>query len=298
MGLPTNNANVQFNHRSRANFNSITPNDNTFYVVEETDGSKNLYLGNTKLNAEGLPVIFGYCSTSASTSSKVVSATSSANPFSTYTKNQLYAIEFAGGNTSTAPTININSAGAKTVRHLTTNGASTSNPGTDIFYSQSRGIGVFVYDGTYMIPLAYVSRYKNASEIKMIGYSKPGTVSAITSSDTVLSAIGKLEKAVESASGSGGMKAWTNFGTAPHSSGAMMFYPEGISEIFIVYSNQNYGKYDSLTEVRFGPVSVVNGMTLPGYAESAITCMSDYIEVIWNSGNGTGKKNYVTVFAR
>lgn len=45
--MPTNNSEVKFECRTRASFNSLNPkNDDTFYVVIETDGTRKLYLGN------------------------------------------------------------------------------------------------------------------------------------------------------------------------------------------------------------------------------------------------------------
>lgn len=134
-------------------------------------------------------VVYGYCGSSASTSDKVVSS----NTFTSHKVGQIYVIEFANGNTATSPTININSTGTVGVRRLTTNGAVTTSPGTYIMYSRSRTIWTFVYNGTYLIPIGESTRYWNALETKMLDYSKGSSSSAITTSDTVSSAIGKLE---------------------------------------------------------------------------------------------------------
>lgn len=144
-------------------------------------------------------VVYGYCSTSASTTAKVVSS----NTFTSHKAGQIYVIEFPNGNTATAPTININSTGAIGVRHLTTNGAVTTSPGTDIMYARSRTIWTFVYTGTYLIPIGKSTRYWNALETKMLSYSKGSSGSAITTSDTVSSAIGKLEYRLDNSSGGG-----------------------------------------------------------------------------------------------
>lgn len=144
-------------------------------------------------------VVYGYCSTSASTTAKVVSS----NTFTSHKAGQIYVIEFLNGNTATAPTININSTGAIGVRHLTTNGAVTTSPGTDIMYARSRTVWTFVYNGGFLIPIGKSTRYWNALETKMLGYSKGSSSSAITTSDTVSSAIGKLEYRLDSSSGGG-----------------------------------------------------------------------------------------------
>ena len=249
------------------------------------------------MNISGnLPIIYGYSNTGVSTTAKVVSATSSSNPFTGYIKDQIYVIEFFYGNIATAPTININSAGAKTVRHLTTNGATTTNPGTDIFYSRGRGIGTFIYDGTYMILISYVSRHSNALETKMLGYSKPGSTSAITVDDSVSSAIGKLEKALDSIGGGG--SGWVKAGTYPHSTGMIMLYPEGITEVFIVYSNLPDGKFTNMSEVLQGPILATSGALLPNYPNSYTHFASDYIEIAWDTLQGPGWKSYLTVFYR
>lgn len=49
--MPTNNSDVKFVHYSRAGYNGLgTKNDNTFYVVSETDGSRALYLGLVRIS--------------------------------------------------------------------------------------------------------------------------------------------------------------------------------------------------------------------------------------------------------
>jgi hypothetical protein len=151
----------------------------------------------------GLPVIYGYTSTSASTTAKVVSSTASSNPFTGYKRNQKYVIEFTNGNTASTPTISINGAGSVTVRHITTNGSTTTSPGAAIMYSRTRTIWTFVYDGTYMIPIGRTTR-PAARDTLMTGYSKASSSSAITTSDTVSSAIGKLEYKIDNSGGGGG----------------------------------------------------------------------------------------------
>ncbi len=50
--MPTNNANIAFKHYSRSGFDALgTKDDNTFYVVTETDGRRSMYLGATVLSA-------------------------------------------------------------------------------------------------------------------------------------------------------------------------------------------------------------------------------------------------------
>lgn len=53
--MPTNNADIKFEHRTRASFNSlVTKNDNTFYVVLESNGDRTLFLGNVQINGIAL----------------------------------------------------------------------------------------------------------------------------------------------------------------------------------------------------------------------------------------------------
>jgi len=98
--------------------------------------------------------------------------------------------------------------------------------------------------------------------------------------------------------GGGGGSAWTYLGTAPHSAGVMMFYPENVNEIYVVYSNVSGGKFSTMSEVLYGPVTAVSNATLPGYPSSYITCTSDYIEIMWDTIQGAGWKNYVSVYMR
>lgn len=155
------------------------------------------------------PHIFAFSSTAQGTTAKVASATSGANAFTDYQKGQLYTIEFSTGNTATTPTININSKGAKTVRHLTTNGGTTISPATNILYSRTRFLATFVYDGTYMIPIGVANRYSDLPTA-LPGYSKPGTEPinpAISVSDSLITALGKLEYKVDNSSGGDGFVA-------------------------------------------------------------------------------------------
>ena len=172
----------------------FAPNTATYYLAAPETGSGTVELpynksGTIALTSDIPDVVYGYCNTSASTTAKVVSS----NTFTSHKAGQIYVIEFVNGNTATSPTININSTGAIGVRHLTTNGAVTTSPGTAIMYARSRTIWTFVYNGTYLIPIGKSTRYGNALETKMLSYSKGSSSSAITTSDTVSSAIGKLE---------------------------------------------------------------------------------------------------------
>lgn len=191
----------QHNFREPIRF---TPNTATYYLGSPETGGGTVNLpynksGTIALTSDIPDVIYGYCGTSASTTAKVVSSST----FTSHKAGQIYVIEFVNGNTATAPTININSTGAIGVRHLTTNGAVTTSPGTDIMYARSRTIWTFVYNGEYLIPIGKSTRYWNALETKMLGYSKGSSSSAITTSDTVSSAIGKLEYRLDNSSGAG-----------------------------------------------------------------------------------------------
>lgn len=66
----------------------------------------------------------------------------------------------------------------------------------------------------------------------------------------------------------------------------------------VIYTDLSTGKYSDITEVVYGPGSLIHGMPLPGYLESSIIVTSSYIEVNWNPGQGVGAKNNVIIYAR
>ena len=96
------------------------------------------------------------------------------------------------------------------------------------------------------------------------------------------------------------IKQWIHLGTIPHSQGTASFYPSlgDFSEYMVIYTNSSYGKYSNMTEVVYGPVDLVNGMSLPGYVESGISCTSSGILIEWNSGGSADAKTYVIVYAK
>lgn len=82
---------------------------------------------------------YGTCSTAAATTAKVV--TSSGFTLST---GAVISVKFTNYNTATAPTLNVNSTGAKTIKKY-----GTTAPDTYMWYSGA--VVTFVYDGTYWI---------------------------------------------------------------------------------------------------------------------------------------------------
>ena len=96
---------------------------------------------------------------------------------------------------------------------------------------------------------------------------------------------------------------WTHLGTARHDDiGSAASFPEtagDFSEYMIIYTNSIDGKYTDMTEVVYGPVALLDGMTLPGYEYSTIGCSSSYITIDWwDFGSGVETKTYIIVYAR
>jgi len=58
---------------------------------------------------------------------------------------------------------------------------------------------------TDLKPVAFSGSYNDLTDKTMTGYTKPASTSAITASDTINEAIGKLEKAVDDAAGGDGL---------------------------------------------------------------------------------------------
>ncbi|MCK9470203.1 MAG: hypothetical protein M0Q88_00425 [Bacilli bacterium] len=93
------------------------------------------------------------------------------------------------------------------------------------------------------------------------------------------------------------IKQWTYLGSAPRNDGGLSFSPENVSEYMVIYTDLSTGKYSDMTEVVYGPVSLVNGMTLPGHVGSSIiNCNTNSISIEWSISGAS--KNYVVVYAR
>lgn len=93
----------------------------------------------------GLP--YGVCSTAAGTAAKTVTTTSAKFSLAT---GAIVAVKFTNANTNAAPTLNINSTGAKSIKRAGTTAISTSvtNPAW-----VAGAVVIFIYDGTNWIQL-------------------------------------------------------------------------------------------------------------------------------------------------
>lgn len=144
---------------------------------------------------------YAICSTDAGTAEKVASVTPGSN-FSLETGSRV-TVKFTVTNTASNPTLNVNSTGAKAIYY----GDSAIPSGNltagtyEFVYSGAQwdivgGIGTgtatkAIQDGDgNVITLTYATKI-------MTGYIKPDSTGPISSSDTINSAIGKLEKSLD-----------------------------------------------------------------------------------------------------
>ena len=181
---------------------------------------------------------FGTCSTAAATVAKAVSITSGTPTLEAGLK---VTVKFTYANTANSPTLNVNSLGAKNIFHK---GAQITSGANKALLA---GVCDFIYDGTQFhlvgnyidttysamtateattgtattartITAKVLADYItaqingiNAGDVtKMTGYAKPSNTSAITTSDSLNTAIGKLEKALD------GKQAAGNYAAATH----------------------------------------------------------------------------------
>lgn len=91
-----------------------------------------------------------------------------------YNTNQQYLISFANTNTVTAPTINVNSLGAKTI---------VKHDGTALIVGELPGVAVLRYDGTNM-------RLLGTDRVSRTNPSFLGTASFVGYTETVITATG------------------------------------------------------------------------------------------------------------
>jgi len=117
-------------------FSGIESNFSGYATISELDAV------NSKVNA--LPRIFsGTCSTSAGTAAKVVYCSGYS-----LTKGDVIFVTFSYTNTTSSPTLNVNSTGAKGIRTIV-NGALTTLPNPGAIYANETL--QFQYDGTYWV---------------------------------------------------------------------------------------------------------------------------------------------------
>ena len=124
---------------------------------------------------------YGECTTAAGTAEKEVSC-----PGFTLAAGAKIAVKFLATNTANSPTLNVQSTGAKAIHYR---GAAIAKELLKVNHIYS-----FVYDGTAFSVVGDIDTTYTAGTLLMTGYSKPAETGAVSDSDTVNEAIGKLEK--------------------------------------------------------------------------------------------------------
>ena len=183
-------------HRLPANaFNNTTytlaPTEDVFNTFTVTPSSGNAYTVEITpaVRVDGItgPAItrFVSCTTAQATAAKVVSITS--GTFSLESGARLL-VNFANTNTASTPTLNVNSTGAKYIYY---NGSTLSSATTKGLLS---GLVDLVYDGFKWNIAGLSPHLHDGSEVtKLTGYSKASTSAAIATTDSLNTALGKLE---------------------------------------------------------------------------------------------------------
>lgn len=183
-------------HRLPANaFNNTTytlaPTEDVFNTFTVTPSSGNAYTVEITpaVRVDGItgPAItrFVSCTTAQATAAKVVSITS--GTFSLESGARLL-VNFANTNTASTPTLNVNGTGAKYIYY---NGSPLSSATTKGLLS---GLVDLVYDGFKWNIAGLSPHLHDGSEVtKLTGYSKASTSAAIATTDSLNTALGKLE---------------------------------------------------------------------------------------------------------
>ena len=127
---------------------------------------------------------YGECTTGAGTAEKTVSC-----PGFVLAVGARIAVKFTVTNSVTDPTLNVQETGAKAIRYR---GAAV--PAGVL---AANHIYSFIYDGVAYAIVGDIDTASTAGSIFMTGYAKPAETSAVSESDTVNDAIGKMEKALD-----------------------------------------------------------------------------------------------------
>lgn len=140
---------------------------------------------------------YGTCDTAAATAAKVVTVPS--NEHFVLQVGDIIGVKFDYTNTASNVTINVNSTGAKRV-YYDTSEVSSANLWAG---GEADRITLYMYDGTDWVWIGHDedNDTTEASGINMTGYTEAVTASAVTASDTALSAIGKVERKADNAIG-------------------------------------------------------------------------------------------------
>lgn len=140
---------------------------------------------------------YGTCDTAAATAAKVV--TIPANEHFVLQVGDIIGVKFDYTNSAANVTINVNSTGAKRV-YYDTSEVSSNNLWAG---GEADRITLYMYDGTDWVWIGHDedNDTTEASGINMTGYTEPASASNVSASDTVLQAIGKVEKKADNAIG-------------------------------------------------------------------------------------------------
>lgn len=116
--------------------------------TEGTDAATKAYVDSVA-GGGGRSSFYGTCSTSASTAAKVVTATGF-----TFDAGNILCVNFTTANTAATPTLNVNSAGAKTIYIGSTTALSST---ANVLKWSANTLVYFMYDGTYFRYITSVS---------------------------------------------------------------------------------------------------------------------------------------------
>ena len=120
--------------------------------IKTINGSSVLGSGDLTVGGGG-NIVYCTCSTAAGTVAKT--ATIVSGSLSTLATGDQVVVKFTNGNTATAPTLQVGSTGAKTIKRY-----GTTNAGNDSIHSwQGGSCKMFVYDGTYWQMCDYTNDY-------------------------------------------------------------------------------------------------------------------------------------------
>ncbi len=127
---------------------------------------------------------YGVCTAAAGTAGKEVSC-----PGFVLAEGARIAVKFTETNTAANPTLRVNETVAKAI-HYRGEAIAKELIVANHIYS-------FVFDGTAFSVIGDIETDHTAGTVLMTGYSKPAETGAVSESDTVSKAIGKLEKGMD-----------------------------------------------------------------------------------------------------
>lgn len=116
-------------------------------------------------------MLYGTCSTSASTAVKSISCSEAVSLYTGLT----VMVKFTYGNTATSPHLNVNNLGA---RAIYINGQTTISSGNPFYWGSGASIQ-FTYNGSYWIPVGHPATYHGSSSTSAGTSSKVADISGI-----------------------------------------------------------------------------------------------------------------------